>query len=178
VKPTLATARLRLRALDDADLAHLVALDADPEVARFVDLRAPPSPDDVRAYTARWRDWDRDTPALGFWIAEHDGAFAGWFHLRPPRPDTPQEPGDLELGYRLRRALWGRGLAPEGSRALVGHGFALGAPRVTASALAANIASIRVMEKVGMRRVLDWTYVAKDGTPTPAVLCGVTRPSR
>ena len=50
------------------------------------------------------------------------GRFIGWFHLRPP--------DDPELGYRLRRDLWGRGYATEGSRALIDHAFTHGAARV------------------------------------------------
>jgi RimJ/RimL family protein N-acetyltransferase len=146
MKPTFSTPRIVLRAHRDDDLPALLALDTDPAVRRYVDLLVPP-----------------------------DGAFVGWFHLRPPRADTPQEPGDLELGYRLRQDAWGRGLATEGARLLVDHGFTTGAPRVTASALVANGASIRVMEKVGMRRVCEWTYRSKAGAALPAVLCGVTR---
>ncbi|EEP72032.1 acetyltransferase [Micromonospora sp. ATCC 39149] len=66
-----------------------------------------------------------------------------------------------ELGYRLRRAAWGRGLATEGSRALVRYAFTtLGLARVWAQTMAVNTASRRVMEKAGLRYVrtfhLDW----------------------
>ncbi|MFC8846533.1 MULTISPECIES: GNAT family N-acetyltransferase [unclassified Micromonospora] len=66
-----------------------------------------------------------------------------------------------ELGYRLRRAAWGRGLATEGSRALVRYAFTtLGLARVWAETMAVNTASRRVMEKSGLRHVrtvhLDW----------------------
>ncbi len=55
------------------------------------------------------------------------------------------------LGYRLHRFAWGRGLATEGARALVDRAFASGAARVVAETLARHRASIRVMEKLGMR---------------------------
>ena len=66
-----------------------------------------------------------------------------------------------ELGYRLRRSAWGRGLASEGSRALVDHAFrVLGARRVVAETMAVHTASRRVMEKDGLRLVrtfrADW----------------------
>ena len=169
-KPTLETARLTLRAHTSGDLVSLVELDADPEVRRYVDLADPPSAEDVRGYLRRWRKYDIEQPNLGFWVAEHEGAFVGWFHLRPPRRGTPQAPGDLEIGYRLRRPAWGTGLATDGALELVHHGFALGAPRITAIALTANRASTRVMEKAGLSWVNDWTYVAADGRGVPAVL--------
>ena len=59
---------------------------------------------------------------------------------------------DIELGYRLRKASWGKGYATEGSKALILKGFSeLGTQRVVAVALAANVASVRVMEKVGLK---------------------------
>ena len=42
-------------------------------------------------------------------------------HHPPPRPDAA--PGEVELGYRLRKSAWGKGYATEGSRALIGKGF-------------------------------------------------------
>ncbi|WP_433687349.1 GNAT family N-acetyltransferase [Micromonospora carbonacea] len=73
---------------------------------------------------------------------------------------TPRA-NQAELGYRLRRAAWGRGLATEGSRALLRHAFAtVGLARVWAQTMAVNTASRRVMEKAGLRYVrtfhLDW----------------------
>lgn len=59
---------------------------------------------------------------------------------------------ELELSYRFSRASWGRGLAAEAASALIDHGFdRVPADRVFASTLAENIASRRVMEKIGMR---------------------------
>ena len=52
------------------------------------------------------------------------------------------------------RGAWGRGLAPEGARALVAHAFAdLDASRVVAECLAVHTTSRRVMEKAGLRLV-------------------------
>jgi len=62
--------------------------------------------------------------------------------------------GELELGYRFRPASWGRGYATEAARAVLACAFEeLGAPRVVADADAANTASLRVLEKIGMRVV-------------------------
>ncbi len=59
---------------------------------------------------------------------------------------------EIELGYRLRKAYWGKGYATEGSRSLILKGFCeLDTQRIFATALVANTASIRVMEKVGLK---------------------------
>jgi RimJ/RimL family protein N-acetyltransferase len=143
----LSTPRLHLRRLTAAHLPDLVALDADPEVMRYISGGAPNSREVYEAeLLPRMLMWD-DHP-FGFLAAYHEGAFAGWFHLRPSVADERV----LELGYRLRRAVWGRGLATEGSRALVEHAFAgLGRSAVDACAHPDNAASIGVMKKCGMR---------------------------
>jgi RimJ/RimL family protein N-acetyltransferase len=75
----------------------------------------------------------------------------GWFSLRPS--DT----GEYELGYRLSVDSWGRGLATEGSRALIDYGFdSLGASRVWAQTMSVNRRSQRVMERCGLRFVRNF----------------------
>ncbi len=158
----LATNRLVLRRFGDTDAGArlLFDLDSDPAVTRFTG----PGHATVAEYRAKIRDqflpYYAANPARGFFAAFEEGEFVGWFALRPA-PDYRfaaeagwTRPTDLELGYRLRRAAWGRGLATEASAALVRLAFA--DPTVTevvAAALVTNRASTRVMEKVGMARV-------------------------
>ena len=146
------TARMHLRPVALEDLDALVELDSDPEVMRYIS-GGEPNPRAVyesdllprmRAYL--------DQP-FGYFSAfsrADPGEFWGWFHLRP----SVFEPEVLELGYRLRRDRWGQGLATEGSRALLAHGFeVLEVGVIDAGAMADNEASISVMRKCGMRYV-------------------------
>ncbi len=74
--------------------------------------------------------------------------FVGWFCLFPTTETI------AELGYRLRREDWGRGLASEGASALVDWGFTNAAyDKIIACTMAVNHGSRRVMEKIGMRYV-------------------------
>src|SRR5215831_17549036 len=61
-------------------------------------------------------------PGMGRWAAieRSTGAFVGWVALTPRDRGGPN---DAELGYRLRRAAWGRGYATEGSRELIRRAF-------------------------------------------------------
>lgn len=137
----LETQRLALRrfSVDDAD--NLVNLDADPDVMRFVTGGIPTSRDEIEnevlpAFLGYYEQYE----GFGFWavIEKATGEFLGWFHLRS-RPDAV--PGEVELGYRLRKSAWGKGYATEGSRALIRKGFAeLGVQRVVAEAMAVNMA--------------------------------------
>jgi RimJ/RimL family protein N-acetyltransferase len=89
----------------------------------------------------------------GFWAASErsSGQFLGWFHFRPPPGGAPDE---AELGYRLRKAAWGKGYATEGARALIRKGFTdFGVQRVVASAMFIHGASRRVLEKAGLKLV-------------------------
>ena len=144
----LSTPRLRLERLGRAHLDDLVALDADPEVVRHVGGASPTRDQYESEILPRLVAYDAEP--YGFVAAYEAGAFIGWFHLRP----SVFDPQVLELGYRLRRSAWGRGLATEGSRALLRHAFeTLGEDVVDACAKPENVASTRVMIKCGMKRV-------------------------
>ena len=157
----LETERLTLRRFTPDDLDDLTALDADPAVMRYINGGEPTPRDEMRDdYLPAWLAYYERGDAYGFWAAieRGTGAFLGWFHLRPQPEDPPDEP---ELGYRLVASAWGRGLAVEGSRALIDRAFErFGARRVYATTMVANRASWRVMEKAGLRSVrtflADW----------------------
>ncbi|MCX4469705.1 GNAT family N-acetyltransferase [Micromonospora sp. NBC_01655] len=162
----LETARLRLRRFTEADADALVELDSDPAVMRYLTGGRPTLAEVVRAEVLPrlLTGYDRH-PGMGRWAATDraTGSFLGWFALDAEAGDASRggTAGQAELGYRLRRAGWGRGLATEGSRALVRYGFTtLGLRRIWAETMAVNVASRRVLEKAGLRYVrtfhLDW----------------------
>jgi len=146
----LQTSRLYLRPLQADDAALLFELDSDPEVMRFISKGEPTPMDRIEneimpKVLAYYREW----PPLGFWAAHLGGTheFIGWFHLRPDKIDTDE----MELGYRLKRSAWGKGLATEGSRAIVERAFReWNYNKVSARTLFVNAASRRVMEKAGL----------------------------
>jgi RimJ/RimL family protein N-acetyltransferase len=145
------TRRLLLRRFTEADAVNLFDLDSDPEVMRFLTGGKPTSREVIRNETLpRFFHYYDRFGGLGFWAAieKSTGDFVGWFELRPHEND---DPGEVELGYRLKRSAWGKGYATEGSRALICKGFTeLGVQRVVAKTMAVNTASRRVMEKTGL----------------------------
>ena len=150
----LETERLILRRFAMADVDNLVDLDGDPEVMRFINGGKATSRDEVQNDILPWfLHYYERFDGYGFWAAieKSTGEFVGWFHFRPDEGSGPHEP---ELGYRLRRSAWGKGLATEGSRALIQKGFTeFGVQRVVASTMTVNVASRRVMEKAGLKFV-------------------------
>jgi RimJ/RimL family protein N-acetyltransferase len=148
----LETERLTLRhfTADDAEL--LIELDSDPAVMRFLTGGEPTPPEFYRerGLPNILAGYERSGGNLGLFPAyeKERGAFIGWFLLRP-EPEGPLD--EVELGYRLRQAEWGKGYATEGSKALLAKGFTeLGVRTVWADTMALNSGSRKVMEKVGM----------------------------
>lgn len=156
--PPISSLRLQLEALGLRDLGALRELDADPAVREFIDGGRPVL---WEGYEERMLTWLGHLGALGprfgFWAARlaGTGEFVGWFHLRP----NPSFGRRVELGYRLKRAAWGQGLAIEGSRALLAYGFGrLGLEAIMAQTLRRNARSRRVLEKLGMELEAEFTY--------------------
>ena len=150
----LETERLVLRRFTEADADNLFELEGDPEVMRFLTGGRPTPREVIRTETLpRFLHYYERLEGFGFWavIEKVTGEFLGWFEFRPPEGGGP---GEVELGYRLRRSAWGKGYATEGSRALIRKGFTeLGVRRVVAETMAVNTASRRVMKKAGLRLV-------------------------
>lgn len=169
----LQTTRLTLSPCCPDDRADFIALEQDPEVMRFLN----------GGHAVDRNQADPDASFLmptgtepHVWTARRTegGAFVGWFCLWPEHETL------AELGYRLRRAEWGQGLAEEGARALVGWGFAsAGYDRIVSTAMAANRPSRRVMEKIGMTYLrtehVDW-HDPFPGTEAGEVWYELTRP--
>ena len=159
----LETQRLTLRRFAEDDADNLFALDSDPEVMRYLTGGAP-TPRDVieRDILPRFLRSYEPYAGFGYWAAAEKatGAFLGWFSFLPPEGSGPDV---VELGYRLRRVAWGKGYATEGSRALIHRGFAeQDVRRVFATTYQDNLASRRVMEKLGMTLVRTFRITTAD----------------
>jgi RimJ/RimL family protein N-acetyltransferase len=149
----LETERLLLREFTVADADNLVELDGDPEVMRYLTGGKETSRERIETVVVpRILHTCQEFPGFGWFAAieKPTGAFQGWFGLWPPE-SGPVDLTNAEVGYRLRREAWGRGLATEGTRALIDRAFGeLGVRRVWAKTMAVNTRSRRVMEKCGL----------------------------
>jgi [ribosomal protein S5]-alanine N-acetyltransferase len=144
----ITTPRLLLRPFTADDHAAIHAVYADPEVMRFVGHGAHRRPADT---TTALRGYADALAARGYGfvavVERATGDVIGDAGLHPLGGRGP----DIELGYTLARAKWGRGYATELARALAEHAFAtLDVPRVAAQVEPGNAASRRVLEKLGM----------------------------
>src|SRR5262245_50140748 len=147
-KHILETERLLLREFDEGDAAAFFALGSDPAVVRFTGdpgftdiehareiLRTRPMADYAKYGFGRWACVDKANAAVI--------GFAGLKYL--------DDLGEVDIGYRLLPAFWGRGLATEASRPFLDYGFArLQLQEIIGLVELANVASVRVLEKLGM----------------------------
>lgn len=144
---TFTTRRLLLRAprLEDAE-AIFQAYAQDPEVTRFLVWRPHHDLSDTRAFLERCLSAWQQGAEFTYVLADlQTSALLGMLSLRIAG-------WSASLGYVLRRSAWGRGLIPEAASAVTD--WALEQPqiyRVWAICDYENLASARVMEKIGMQ---------------------------
>ncbi|HEY6760869.1 MAG TPA: GNAT family N-acetyltransferase [Baekduia sp.] len=149
------TERLRLRRWRPEDRAGLAAINGDAEVMRWIGsgrvLGRGLSDELVDRFEAEWRD-----RGYGLWAVEWKdggGGLLGFCGLTSPSfmVDADAAPA-AEIGWRLARAAWGRGVATEAARAAVAYGFGerCGLREIVAVVAPENARSLRVVEKLGM----------------------------
>jgi RimJ/RimL family protein N-acetyltransferase len=154
-RPLLMTQRIRLVPMKPEHLPHLVELDSDPEVLKFILGRARSRQEVHDFWGPVCAETDADAVGLGWWIGvrREDDDFLGWWDLSPEVP-VSEQPTRAEAGWRLARRHWRQGYATEGAAALLQHGFdTVGLRTVWAETMAVNQPSRSVMAKLGMRHI-------------------------
>ncbi len=151
------TPRLLLRQWSPEDRLPFAFLNADAAVMRYFPKRLNAEESDAVAARAengiRERGW-------GFWAVEVRGEepFVGLVGISPVPDDMPFAPG-VEICWRLAREHWGKGYATEAGRAALQVAFeTLLLPEILAFAVATNIRSLAVMDRLGMERGDDFEH--------------------
>lgn len=144
------TERLLLRKFTSDDLSRFYDLNADWEVVKYTGNQP---------FASMGEAWEvleiviikgqYEKYGMGRWavIVKETGEFIGWCGIRPN-----ENVEEIDLGYRYFQNSWGKGYATEAALATLKYGFeVLNIPRIIGQAVEENIASIRVLEKVGMK---------------------------
>lgn len=148
---SLETPRLLLRRWQDTDLDGFARVNAEPEVMRYIhDGRTLNRAATAERLAAYQRHWDEHGFGLYAVQIKETGELAGFTGLAVPT-FLPEIMPAVEIGWRLGRAHWGRGLATEAAQAVVRHARTeLGLRRLVSIHVVGNEASARVMVKLGM----------------------------
>jgi RimJ/RimL family protein N-acetyltransferase len=145
------TERLLLREFELSDVAVLHRYQLHPHFRRFEESRPLTEYQFYRIVQDIIAEQASD-PRQSYYFAieqRQDGQVAGSVYIAVRQPEARQ----AEIGYMLGVDFWGQGYATEAARAVLGFGFeTLAMHRIYAEALRDNQASIRVLEKLGMRR--------------------------
>jgi RimJ/RimL family protein N-acetyltransferase len=160
--PELTTERLLLRGWREADREPWAAMNADPEVRRFFPGTLSRAESDAAVDRFQAGLLER---GYGLWAVEvrATGEFAGFVGLNPAPDEVPAAPA-MEIGWRLARAHWGQGIAPEAARVVSNRAFGpLGFTELVSFTTVTNAPSRRVMEKIGM------TYDPADDFDNPGL---------
>lgn len=147
------TERLRLRTWDEDDELPFFELMNTPAVMRW--LGGVQKAEQWSAGFSRLRTYQQEL-GFTFWLVERpvDGAILGFCGLKHTNaPGAGAITGDIEIGWRLREDVWGRGYAKEAAIASLDLGFdRFAAARIVAVTAAGNLPSQGLMLRLGMRR--------------------------
>ncbi|TMD62463.1 MAG: GNAT family N-acetyltransferase [Chloroflexi bacterium] len=147
----LATKRLVLREFEEEDWSAVLAYQSDPLYLRYYHWTHR-SEQEVREFVQMFIALPNEEPRTKFQLAitlASDGRLIGNCGIRMKTPGARE----ADIGYELDPHFWGSGYATEAASELLAFGFRdLVLHRIWAWCIAENIASARVLEKIGMRR--------------------------
>lgn len=148
--------KIILRQWRDTDFAPFAALNADPEVMRY--FPSPLTREESDDIATRQRALI-DSQGWGLWAVDVDGVFAGFTGLSVPKFEATFTPC-VEIGWRLAREYWGRGIAREAAALALRYGFSeLRLTEIVSFTARVNERSWRLMERLGFIRDLHGDFL-------------------
>jgi [ribosomal protein S5]-alanine N-acetyltransferase len=139
--------RLLFRRFTLDDAALLYQLNSDPEVVKYV--HEPPTTKENAPQVIKDIILPQYELGLGRWAVflKYTEDFIGWCGLK-----YIKENDEIDLGYRFMKQYWGNGYATEAAISCINYAFAhLDVSNIIAKAHIDNTASLKVIEKCGMR---------------------------
>lgn len=154
----LKTPRIYLRRFADMDAQGFYRMNADAVVLQFTGDQPFPDQEAALAFIRSYDHYQKHGYGRWSMVLQETNQFIGFCGLKY------HEQGDYtDLGFRLDRAYWGRGLATEAAHACIEYAFTkLKLPLLVGRVQQRNLASVRVLEKLGMRRIKSFDF---EGVP-------------
>ncbi len=147
----LVTDRLLLREFVEEDWRAVLAYQSDARYLKYYPWNHRTA-EEVREFVRGFLEWQGERPRTKYQLAailRAEGRLIGNCGIRIETADSRQ----ANIGYEIAPRYWGEGYATEAARAMLAFGFEeLRLHHIRAHCVAENVASYRVLEKVGMRR--------------------------
>ena len=159
------TTRLGLRQWREEDLEMLAAMNRDPEVMKH--FPSMPTRAESAEFIKRQQKMQHDN-GVCFFAADYvlTGEFVGFVGMSVPRFESYFTPC-IEMGWRLRKSFWNKGLATEAAQTCLGYARQRKlANELYAFTIPSNLGSRKVMEKIGMTHIGEFLHPKiPDGHP-------------
>lgn len=162
MKVHIETERLILRDLYNEDAQSIYELDSDPEVHKFLGKKPIKSLDEA-VEIIEFINLQYQENGIGRWavIDKESKNFIGWSGFKFITTPINGRKNYYDLGYRFIRKFWGKGFASESAKACLNYGFKkMNQKQFFAMADKKNLASNKILEKIGMIKIDEFDYEA------------------
>jgi len=154
MKTILETNRVLLRKFDISDAENFYELNSNPNVIRYTGNSAFKDVNEAREFLENYSDYQRN--GYGRWavINKSTNQFLGWCGLK-----YDEDLDETDIGFRFFEHFWNQGFATESAKACIDYGFnELHLKTIVGRAMKENMASIKVLEKIGLKfeKVFDF----------------------
>ncbi len=152
------TSRLILREITPDDAQNFYELNLNPRVIQFTGDSAFVSIDESKNFLQNYLDYQKN--GFGRWavIEKTTNEFLGWCGLK-----HDSEKNETDIGFRFFEKHWNKGFATESAKACLDYGFKeLQLQSIVGRAMKNNLASIKVLEKIGMSYQKEINFSGKE----------------
>ena len=155
----LETERVYLREFNVEDAKHFYLLNLDEEVIKYTGDEPFKSIDEAKVFLQNYNHYQKY--GYGRWavIRKSDTVFLGWCGLK-----YTVDKEEIDIGFRFFKKYWNKGYATESSKACIQYGFEkLKINKIVGRAMKNNIASTKVLEKIGLRYSSNFDFDGNKG---------------
>ena len=143
----LETPRLLLRPFQLSDATEMILLNSDPDVIKFTGDEPFKNIQEAENLIRNYDQYEKYKMGRLTVLLKETNEYLGWCGLK-----YLEEANEADLGFRFHKKHWGKGFATESSRACLEYGFQkLKLKKIIGRTLKENTASIKVLEKAGMK---------------------------
>jgi ribosomal-protein-alanine N-acetyltransferase len=154
MKQIIETDRLILRELNIGDAKSFYELNLNPNVVKYTGDKAFANISEAQNFLKNYEDYE--TNGFGRWavIDKSNGEFLGWCGLK-----YVKEINETDIGFRFFEEYWNKGFATESAKVCLNYGFEkLNLQTIIGRAMAENLASIKVLEKLGLTYEKEFNF--------------------